>query len=295
MKKIKVVIGANFGDEGKGLMVDYLASSMNNGIVVRFNGGAQATHTVTVSDGRRHVFGHIAAGSFVGLPMYLSSFFALHPMEFRDEVILLNEKGVCPQIFADNNCLITTPYDVMINQIAEITRGNSKHGSCGMGFNETITRSLQPEYSLSVKDLKNMDLAIKKLLAIRDSYAPCRLKQLGINSIPSSYEKWLKSDGIVRSFLSDIDYLLNAVTMVDINILSSFDTILFEGAQGLLLDQNHEYFPNVTHSNTGIKNVRELIKQAGYDDVNVEIVYVTRAYMTRHGAGRNCRRNLIPG
>ena len=66
MKNIKVVIGANFGDEGKGLMTDYFASKSNKSLVVRFNGGGQAGHTVTTKDGRRHVFHHFGSGIFAG-------------------------------------------------------------------------------------------------------------------------------------------------------------------------------------------------------------------------------------
>ncbi len=306
MKNIKVVIGANFGDEGKGLITDYLAYHANNGIVVRFNGGAQAGHTVTSPDGERHVFGHFCSGAFAGLPGYLSEFFVVNPMLFLKELEQLERIGNTPipdadpvheqapsdnlrrcvntRLYVDKGCMVTTPYDMMINQIAELSRGIKKHGSCGVGFNETITRCLYDEaYKLCVNDLKDENMIRLKLAAIRNKYISIRLKQLGVTAIPKTYTDLLSNDGIIERFAADAANMLRHVEITDLSVLDGFDDIIFEGAQGLLLDQSHEYFPHVTRSNTGIKNAAELIKKAGCRDA--EIIYVTRAYMTRHGAG----------
>lgn len=87
--KIKVVIGSGFGDEGKGLMTDYFCSSFprdESVLNVRFNGGAQAGHTVVTPYGLRHVFGHFGAGSFLpNVVTYLSSEFLVNPILFRKE------------------------------------------------------------------------------------------------------------------------------------------------------------------------------------------------------------------
>lgn len=326
MKNIKVIIGANFGDEGKGLMTDYFAfgvksgiadgggynSYPGNGIVVRFNGGAQAGHTVTSPDGSRHVFGHFCSGAFAGLSGYLSEYFVVNPMLFLKEYVQLerigsmkgwyapaNCKNAAPEIntklYVDENCMVTTPFDIMINQIAEISRGSRKHGSCGVGFNETITRCLYDEaYALYVRDLSDKDAAAVKLVAIRNEYIAIRLRQLGIDLVPDPYKELFANEGIIDRFLADAADMLRHVEVTGIGILPGFDRIIFEGAQGLLLDQSHEYFPHVTRSNTGIKNAAELISKAGLLNIPhgagtktapVEVVYVTRAYMTRHGAG----------
>lgn len=286
MKNIKVVIGANFGDEGKGLMTDYLSSTLNNGIVVRFNGGAQAGHTVVTPNGDRHVFGHFGSGSFLGLPTYLSRFFVVNPITYIKEFNSLESKNVKPVVFMDKDCYVTTPYDMMINQIAEMVRGRNKHGSCGLGFNETIQRSISKNcFKLAVRDLKNEALVRKVLKNIKDSYLEKRLMELGVDNIPDMFLDIISSEGIVENYLLDIRNMLDTITITNLKILDLYDSVLFEGAQGLLLDQNHEFFPHVTRSNTGMKNVSELIKQAGYSMENIEIVYATRAYMTRHGAG----------
>lgn len=315
MKNIKVVIGANFGDEGKGLMTDYFAFRAQNaigdeglyrggsgkGIVVRFNGGAQAGHTVTAPDGNRHVFGHFCSGSFAGLPGYLSEFFVVNPMLFLKELSQLERIGnvqglfINTKLYVDKNCMVTTPYDMMINQIAEMSRGIMKHGSCGVGFNETITRCLYNEaYRLCMMDLRDVEATRQKLAVIRNEYIGIRLEQLGVPSIPQAYEELLANEGILEGFAADAAEMLRRVEITDIGVLESYNDIIFEGAQGLLLDQSHEYFPHVTRSNTGIENAAELIKKAfaevgrepnGKETGPVEVIYVTRAYMTRHGAG----------
>ena len=286
MKNIKVVIGSGFGDEAKGVMTDYFSSTAENGIVVRFNGSAQAGHTVTTPEGKRHVFSHVGAGSFNYLPTFLSSYFVVNPMLFNKEIKELKEINLVPKVYVDENCYVTTPYDIMLNQIAEIVRGSKKHGSCGVGFNETIERCLCGEqFKLTIADLNNERLMRDKICCIRDNYVKFRLKQLGIDKIPERYENLLAIDEIIESYIYDVENMLDLVVVTNSNILNQFETIVFEGAQGLLLDQNHKYFPHVTRSNTGMRNVAEIISKAGFQDQNIEIVYVTRAYMTRHGAG----------
>ena len=85
MKKAYAVIGANFGDEGKGLMTDYFCRTNDNPIDIRINGGAQAGHTVCTPEGERHIFSHIGAGYFAGADTYLSEFFIANPMLFVKE------------------------------------------------------------------------------------------------------------------------------------------------------------------------------------------------------------------
>lgn len=75
MKSIKVIIGSNFGDEGKGLMTDYMCSINENSVVIRFNSSAQAGHTVVTPDSKRHVFGHFGAGSLQGIPTFFKQLF----------------------------------------------------------------------------------------------------------------------------------------------------------------------------------------------------------------------------
>ena len=127
----RVVIGAQFGDEGKGQAVaGEAAAAGGDGIVVRYNGGAQAGHTVVTPDGRRHVFSHVGSGAFSGAATFLSRWFVSHPMLFLKEQAALAALGVNPVVLIDPASPVTTPYDMLINQIVEQARGDGRHGSC---------------------------------------------------------------------------------------------------------------------------------------------------------------------
>jgi len=286
MKDIKVVIGANFGDEGKGLMTDYYASKAKKGIVVRFNGGAQAGHTVVTPEGKRHVFGHFGSGTLANLPTYLSSFFVVNPLLFVKELKDLEDKGISPKIYIDKYCLVSTPYDMMINQIAEISRGDKRHGSCGVGFSETIVRSQRDDLRIIASNFSEASSLRDKLDIIRGEYVYNRLKDLGIEKIPDNFKRFLDSKNIVERFIQDMELMFDTAGITKISVLRGYDSIIFEGAQGLLLDQDRvEYYPHVTHSNTGLKNVRDLLFEADLEDENIEVTYVTRCYLTRRDTG----------
>lgn len=267
--RARAVIGANFGDEGKGSLVDYLCSA-GAGMVVRFNGGAQAGHTVVTPGGERHVFSHIGAGAFLSVPTFLSQFFVCNPIMFFRERKQLAELGVHPIVYAHPDCLVTTFADMMINQEMETKRGAGRHGSCGVGVNETVTRSDIPELKITMSDLWN-----------RISTLEARLEQICGEYALFRCGKKIEEPDMFKAFVRACWTFAEAVKPLGIGQCSD---IVFEGAQGLLLDQdNTEYFPHVTRSNTGIKNVRRLCAQAGVDAIDA--YYVSRTYTTRHGAG----------
>lgn len=267
--RARAVIGANFGDEGKGLVTDYLCSQ-GAGMVVRFNGGAQAGHTVVTPEGPRHVFGHFGAGTFLGVPTFLSQFFVCNPILFMEELGFLEHHGLKPKVYAHPNCLVTTFADMMINQKLEDQRGLGRHGSCGVGFNETINRSEIPELKITMSDLWNRAGIEDRLAKICDNYARWRCG-----------EKVPNADIYIGAFIKRCEQFANLVH--PLGIAQCVDPV-FEGAQGLLLDQtNREFYPHLTRSNTGAKNVRLLCEQAGIS--KVDLYYVSRTYLTRHGAG----------
>lgn len=283
MKKARVVIGANFGDEGKGLFTDYLANrSESLPTVVRFNGGAQAGHTVQTPEGQRHVFSHFGSGSFLGAPTLLSRFFAVNPLLYGRELSALQAQGVTPHLFIDAAAPVTTPYDMMLNQIAEDRRGRGRHGSCGVGFGETIARSEAAGMGLTVSDLTNPDLS-DRLQRIRTGWITPRLEALGVTALPPEWQQRLACDAVLDGFVAAARRLLDNSTIVAGGWLRTQDAILFEGAQGLLLDQDSRFFPHVTRSSTGLRNVVPLALEAGVGALDV--LYATRSYLTRHGAG----------
>lgn len=290
MKEAKIIIGANFGDEGKGLITDYICSNSKKPIVIRFNSGAQAGHTVVTKEGKRHVFGHFGAGSFQNIPTFLSQFFVVNPLLFIKEYNELKKIGLSPKVYIDEECIITTPYDMIINQIVETSRKDSRHGSCGVGFNETIIRNNNSEYSFKIKDLKYKNIKAV-LYKIKNEYIKLRLKALEVSEIPYKYKWILENDKLIDNFISDLKYFLELVQISDFNnIFESYYTGVFEGAQGLMLHKDYKYFPHVTHSNTGIENALTLLNNKR--DLNIEAIYITRSYLTRHGAGP-CPNELI--
>ena len=279
-----IVIGAAFGDEGKGVMTHYLASRYgNDAIVVRFNGGAQAGHTVVTSNQQRHVFRHIGSGTFAGAATFLSQFFVSNPILFLEEINQLHLLGLAPKVYIDPSSIITTPYDMMINQIIEEQRGHQRHGSCGVGFAETIERNLLPEYSLTVADLDDRAKTMNTLYLIQKKWLAKRLATLGITDIPEQWREHIESDDIFQLFVEHLALFSAQINVTRIDLNSPSHQVIFEGAQGLMLDQDRGWFPHVTRSNTGLKNVLHLV--SANDNMALNVFYVTRCYLTRHGAG----------
>lgn len=275
------VIGAGYGDEGKGLMVDALAARSCEATVVRSNGGAQAGHTVSLADGRRHVFHHFGAGALAGAATHLSRFFVQHPMLFAAERDALLGLGGEIAVSVDPRSPVTTPWDMLINQAVERSRGAGRHGSCGLGFGETIERQLRPAFALAAADLGRAGLRAR-CDAIRTAWAPQRLAALGV-TLTAAEAAIVADDAILEAFLDDCAGFAHLTTLRGDATLGSAGAVIFEGAQGLMLDQAIGEMPHVTRSHTGLANMAAIAAEAGIE--GIEATYVTRAYATRHGAG----------
>lgn len=285
-KEIKAVIGANFGDEGKGLTANYFAEQFKNQnkkcVIVCSNGGAQRGHTVCLPSGFRHVFHHFGSGTFNLADTYFSKYFILNPIEFiREYQELKNIINI--NVYAHPNCIVSTPYDMLFNQLLEKSRGNKRHGSTGFGIWETIKRSnLDSNLNLTFKDILNLDIncLINFIKNIRKYF---------INQISYFNDKdneFFYSDDLFYHFIDDLILFKNLVKVCDDNILHKYDAIVFENGQGLLLDQNRtEFGDHTTPSNTGSKNIFNILQSANLLNSDIELSYVTRTYLTRHGAG----------
>lgn len=278
----KAVIGAGYGDEGKGLLTDFLAAATPDSVVVRSNGGAQAGHTVVTPDGRRHVFHHIASGALAGAATHLSAHFVAHPMMMLVEWQTLRELGANVDVSCDPDATVTTPFDMMINQAAELARGSARHGSCGLGFGEAIERNLRPEFMIRMRDLFQPDLRAR-LWHIWSQWIPRRLAKLEIAALPRSIVDGLDVEGVVERYSADCAAFLDHVALWPDRRIAEKGHVIFEAAQGLMLDQDFGAFPHVTRSNTGLANMLAIAARAGIDAI--EATYVTRCYVTRHGAG----------
>lgn len=270
--RARVVIGANFGDEGKGLMTDYLCAREGAGVVVRFNGGAQAGHTVVTPDGERHVFQHFGSGAFAGVPTFLSQFFVCNPLQFAKEADALGAMGLAPEVYAHPTCRVTTFADMVINQRREDARGIKRHGSVGLGVHETMQRSEVSGLRITMADLWSgtRGRLADRMREICGKWAAFR------TGTPIA-----DAEAMIEAFLHGCEKF--AATVHPAGIGQCKEPV-FEGAQGLLLSQdNAAMAPHLTHSYTGMRNVRLLCEQAGIKAVDV--YYVSRTYLTRHGAG----------
>ena len=297
--KAHIVIGKNFGDEGKGLATDYFAAEAvkknASCIAVRFNGGAQAGHTVDTVSGR-FVFHELSSASFRRVDTYWAKDFLPDLYKLEEE---LNEfkglTGFAPKIYAHPYCRIVTIDDVLTNMAAETARGKERHGSCGMGIYEAVVRS--ESHPLYIKDVKGMtaESLYKTLKELREEYYSVRLKELlGAIKEPEycinhskdfdEFLDLLKEDNVLRNAAEGICRGAEFIELKEHSFISEFDEVIFEGAQGLLLDtDNTEFAPHISASHTGAKAAVDICSEEGIKDI--EIAYVTRTYVTRHGAG----------
>lgn len=289
---VHIIIGKNFGDEGKGLATDYFAARSqadgNTCIVVRYNGGGQAGHTVDLPH-NRFIFHQLSSGSFRDADTYwaqpfLPDLYKL-PEEAEDFCAL---HGKLPKIYAHPLCRCVYIDDILLNMALETFRGDNRHGSCGMGINEAVVRSAKPEYCLYLGELCNISAGEihSRLEKIRKSHVPQRLTELGLSLHKlGEYGELLSDPYVLLNVAEQMHRASQIITITEASVLRDYNDIIFEGAQGLLLDEDFLHFaPHLTSSKTGCDNPVSIIKEQ-LTDVTPELVYVTRTYVTRHGAG----------
>jgi len=262
--KAIAVIGAGFGDEGKGKVVSNLCSRHQNPLVVRFCGGQQAGHNVMLNKDVHHTFSNFGSGTLQGVPTYWSRFCTIDPVGILNELDLLRAKGFNPVLFIDKNCPITTPFD---KEWGKRKESFNNHGTCGVGVGQTYERE-SSFYSITAYDL------------LFSSILKIKLDQLTKYYYSDNYQKITTTQHFLRDCEALREEFHGSIKICENFQLTNYKTIIFEGAQGLLLDQHYGFFPNVTRGNTGLKNIIEIL-----GSIPDEIYYVTRAYQTRHGNG----------
>ena len=289
---VTVIIGKNFGDEGKGLATDYFAQQRNTAetytVCVRHNGGAQAGHTVDFPE-KRFVFSQLSSASFRGIDTYWADSFLPDLYKLSDEVTRFRSlNGSVPQIFASPDCRCTYIGDILLNMLLETSRGRNRHGSCGMGINEAVVRSEKFPLHLGEIAGMNAESLYQRLRLLQTEYLPLRLAELHISlRNTGEYGELLLNDTVLRNAAEQMARNAAFVQIAEKAHLRTYDSMIFEGAQGLLLDALYtEYAPHLTSSRTGLYEPARILRSLYGDDLpETEIVYVTRSYVTRHGAG----------
>lgn len=256
---VKVVTGANAGDEGKGMVAFSLAkeaATHNKRVLsVLYNGGVQRGHTAN-----GQVVHCTGTGDLAGGTTFYDEHFVVDP-------IALWLTGT--KVFIHPMCRIVLPCDVIRNREKEIARGLNKHGSCGMGIFECVKRNKHTRWKVSAIDLKDSFSLYSKVEEMKKTFA----RDLN--------DDVYNTDNFMRA----ADYVVHNCPMVELHeIVTDYVTLIFEGGQGLLLDQsNIGDFPHLTPSSVGSYNIYSTINNLGAD--STDIFYVSRSYMTRHGAG----------
>jgi len=264
-----IVLGLQFGDEGKGITTDYLCSQQDprETLVIRFSGGQQAGHTV-VRNGIKHIHSNYGSGALRGIDTYISEYCTFYPKTMFSESIALAQKGQQPNIYIHPLAKLTTPYDVAFNRIH---KPNLEHGSCGMGIGTTMRRNIETGYKLFAIDTTNKSVLRAKLREIEHFYR-LQVSDLCLDI----YNRVVKEEE--ELFFNSLNQNLFTLTTKT----KKREHYIFEGSQGILLDMDHGVFPNVTYGNTTSKNAIVLCNKMYLDPT---IYYVTRCYQTRHGSG----------
>ena len=264
----KVVIDAFFGDSGKGNTVQWLCQNSNRPIVHRFSGGPQAGHRV-VHNGKSHICSSWGSGVLLGIPTYLNKNVFVDPICIYNEYVTLTKEGVeVPPLYINENCRVITPYDVLANSLNDKIH---KDGTCGKGIYNTYKRDLDtPKYEWSA-----LNNALEDPLTYLEDV--------------KEYYEFGKDEALEELFIRACNFLRNNTDVIKIvswsptndqKLSYDFDTVIWEGSQGLLLDMDCGFMPHCTPSKTGLNGIPE----SNFKNP-MEVYLVMRPYLTRHGNG----------
>jgi adenylosuccinate synthase len=275
--KTAVVVGAQWGDEGKGKIVDVL--SENFSVVARYAGGHNAGHTVII-DGKKFVLQLIPCGILrPGCRSVIGNGVVLDPMAFLKEVAALRETGVKVDgsLFVSNRAHVILPYHRMIELASENAPGRVKIG--------TTSRGIGPAYEdkMGRRGLRVADLLDLKLLRTHIENA-CREKNMIAHALFNSepldldkmYQDYAEASAKVAPFVCDTAALLNQA-------ITDGESVMFEGAQGTMLDIDHGTYPFVTSSSATSGGA--VIGTGVAPTAISAVIGVTKAYCTRVGGG----------
>lgn len=294
MPSTSIVVDLGFGDAGKGTIVDALARRCSSSpLVVRFNGGAQAAHNVHTSDGRHHTFSQFGSASFMpGGWTLLSEHMIVHPtglLRENERLIEVGVKDALHRLLVHERSLVITPYQQAANRMREKARGAGRHGTCGLGIGETVGDSLEyPEFAVRTKHLLDRPELRRRMIAIRDrkrADTASLLKSLGSDDADVALmEDATKIDAIVDSYMNVGCQLRVIDDGEEMRRINASEHVIFEGSQGVLLDEWLGFHPHTTWSTTTTANARKLLQKSERAG-DVRCIGVVRAYATRHGEG----------
>lgn len=289
-----IVVDLGFGDAGKGTIVDYLARKSSAPLVVRFNGGAQAGHNVITPEGVHHTFAQFGSGMFSpAARTHLSRFMLVDPLALMTEADALTRKGVrnvFKRLTIDAHAKIVTPFHKAGNRLREFLRGSGQHGTCGMGVGETMADDVAfPHRTVYAQDLPNPVILFEKLSFFQklkhDEFAP-ELSRITDESMRDEVRLLLDPEAphLCAKGLMAAAAEMQIVAPEKFGELALASDLIFEGAQGVLLDEWYGFHPHTTWSTTTTENALTLLSELSFAS-RVERLGVLRTYHTRHGTG----------
>ena len=261
-----IVVDLGFGDAGKGLITDALTRKNHAGLVVRYNGGAQAGHHVVTPDGRQHTFAQFGAGSFVeGTRTFLSRYMIIHPTALLLEGQALESKGVTDifkRIKISESCPVITPYHQAANRIREMARGNQRFGTCGVGVGEVVEDERhQCEDAIRAGDLNDPIILKEKLHFIRNRKRLALLSEYGetpSRGAQASEWQFFERDDLEDEWIKAVEPFQQMGLVSPDSVLADWcrqtEYAVFEGAQGMLLDAEVGFYPYNSWTHCSIEN-----------------------------------------
>lgn len=233
--------------------------------MVRYNGGSQAGHNVVTPEGAHHTFSQFGAGSLVsGVRTILSRHVVVHPT-----ALLVEARRLPPDILArlliSERAMITTPYHQEAGRAREIARGRSRHGTVGVGVGETVGDSIEhPQDTIFAADFRNPAALRRKMARVRERKHP---------SVKVDLDGWVEQAASLAGQVVPDERLAE--------LLQNAGSVVFEGAQGALLDEKFGFHPYTTWSTCTASNALELMPPGA----RVTKIGVMRSHALRHGPG----------
>lgn len=268
-----VVVGSMWGDEGKGKITDYLSSKAD--VVVRYAGGNNAGHTI-VYDGKKFALKLIPSGIFSGHEVIMGNGMVVNPKAFLDEVKYLNDVGIdTSKIRISDRAHVILPYHLEIDELQEKRKGDHSIGTTKKGIGPAYTDKYS-RIGIRMGEFVDEELFLERLQETFTMKVE-EYNELGdlftIEEIFNEYKEYAK---VIKPMVCDTGMLLDEYLRED-------KAVLFEGAQGAMLDIDYGTYPFVTSSHPGANGVCE---GAGIGPLYIkESIGIIKAYTTRVGAG----------
>ena len=271
-----VVLGAQWGDEGKGKVTDFFASSAD--YVVRFQGGNNAGHTIVVGDEKLALSLTPSGVLYPDCVPVIGSGCVVDLAFLKEELEMLNSKNVSTKKLAISpNAHVIMPYHKLLDELIEENLGENKIGTTKKGIGPCYADKIQRS-GIRIQDLLDDEVFVEKVKTNVEEKNKLLTKIYGRNPMdPNEIINEFKTyKEIINNHIKDTSLMIS-------NAIKEGKNILFEGAQGTLLDIDHGTYPFVTSSNTSSANAAI---GSGVGPLNLnKIVGVTKAYISRVGSG----------